>query len=105
MMAYILRTPYRVPYPCPPVEHGQAIQKNLQWLQPPPDEIEYLEETIDSFSQEIPLVMNGKLDGLSFTFFPARLTQANELPPSTFEALRALYETRFGPPRMAAFPS
>jgi hypothetical protein len=38
------------PYPCPPVEHGQVIQANLQRLQPSQDEIGHLEETVDRFS-------------------------------------------------------
>jgi hypothetical protein len=58
MMAYILRTSYRDPYPCSAVEHGQAIQANLQWLQPSQDELVHL-EMVDSFSQEIPLQLNG----------------------------------------------
>jgi hypothetical protein len=56
---------------------------------------------IDSFSQEETLLLNGQLDRSSYYFFPARLTQANELSPSRFEALRALYESRF----MKALPS
>ncbi|KAI4610198.1 hypothetical protein J4E83_008424 [Alternaria metachromatica] len=47
MVRYILQTQFRIPYPCGPVEYGDAIQPDLNWLQPSDSEIARFQEIVD----------------------------------------------------------
>ncbi|KAI4695719.1 hypothetical protein J4E81_006047 [Alternaria sp. BMP 2799] len=86
MVRYILQTQFRIPYPCGPVEYGDAIQPDLNWLQPSDSEIAKFQEVVDQ------LLENSYCGLFPDSFFTARLSHADKLPQSTFDEFAAFCE-------------
>ncbi|KAF1849535.1 uncharacterized protein K460DRAFT_268072, partial [Cucurbitaria berberidis CBS 394.84] len=88
MVAYILRFQFRSCYPCSPVDYGQIIDPDLQWLQASEEEIAGLEENVNIIRQET-------YPNCSHFFFPARLVQAPNVSEDTLNFIDTVFESRF----------
>jgi len=84
MIAFILKSQYRSHIPCSPVDYDQLVDIKIQWLQPSAPEIAHTAEVVDMISRGA-----GRH---AYFYFPARLTQAHELPELTSNAIAALVQ-------------
>jgi len=91
---YILASRYHSHHPCPPVNHGQRIDRGLSWLQPTEQEIIDIEHAILSLRQGTP---QGPATTTAFIpapspYFPARISQARNIPRLYYNKIRNCYE-------------
>ena len=81
IVVHMLETQYRVPYPCPPVEYGDTIPSDLDWLQPPEDEATKLQNAINGTpGSDQNIVIN--------PFLTALWTQARIFPQPVLNVIR-----------------
>ena len=104
MVTYILQNCFREPHPCAPIEYGQLIERELEWLQPSASEIACFESNLEELAQEGTLIEQGDVRKLSRFFCPAHLTQGKELPHSAYELFRTFCQHRCHPDSLAALP-
>jgi len=91
---YIFASRYHSHHPCPPVNHGQRIDRELSWLQPTEQEIIDIEHAILSLRQgtpQGPATTTASIPAPS-PYFPARISQARNIPQLYYDKIRNCYE-------------
>jgi len=87
---YILASRYHSHHPCPPVNHGQRIDRQLSWLQPTEQEIIDIEHAILSLPQGPATTTSTPIPGLR-PYFPAKIFQARNIPQLYYDKIRNWY--------------
>ena len=86
MIAFILKSQYRSHIPCSPVDYDQLVNIKIQWLQPSALEIAHTTEVVDKVLRSA--------GQHTYFYFPARLTQAHQLPELTSNAIGTLVQRK-----------
>ncbi|KAI4939881.1 uncharacterized protein J4E92_001167 [Alternaria infectoria] len=90
IVVHMLGTQYHVPYPCPPVEYGDIIPSDLDWLQPPEDEATIYQNAVNR-------TPGSDQNMLIYPFITALWTQARIFPQPVLDGIRqmASMQSRF----------
>ena len=101
---YILVSDYHSHHPCPPVDHGQTIDRELSWLQPTEQKIIEIEHAILSLRQRMTpqgsATTTASIPAPS-QYFPTKISQARNIPQLYYDNIRDWYEyIRFSLPGM-----
>lgn len=96
IVVHMLGTQYHFPYPCPPVEYGDTIPSDLDWLQPPEDEATIYQNAINR-------TPGSDQNILIYPFITALWTQARIFPQPVLDGIRKMASMQSGD--LSDFPS